>query len=223
MRLFLLAVLAACVCIEVSRAAAPPASKPTVKTADGDEPLFGVDSSKLTGSPRYRINGIPVSEVDASAAIDGAPRPVGAPQLPDPAGKIALTVIGPDPDRAAVLRDLDTFPALQRFRDRLVIRDYRPDHWHVSDAGFKRDGAPTIYLQDDQGTVLHRQDTYRGPAELATAIRRVDPQYDPAKDPDANASGLPSLASIAALASKVPPVVWIVGAVGLFLLIRKDK
>jgi hypothetical protein len=34
------------------------------------------------------------------------------------------------------------------------------------------------------GKVLHRQDRYNGPANLAEAIRKADSSYDPAKDRD---------------------------------------
>lgn len=209
------------------RAAAPPVDPPgsrIVVPPDGVEPapLFGVDLDKLqppSDTVRYRLNGFPAPRGKLIEAIGD---PVTGPPLPDPAGKLHVTVIGSPADRAAVVRDLSTSPGLARFRERLVVREYSPEHWHVAEVGFKRDGKPSVYVQREDGSVLHRQDTYPGPEGLTTALRKVDPQYDPAKDPDASQSPF-SLATLTALAGKIPPIVWGLVAVGVFLFIRKDK
>jgi hypothetical protein len=114
------------------------------------------------------------------------PRPhYGARGVPDDADKVRLTVIGADSDRRTVAADLDAHPALKALKEKLVVQSYPPSHWAVAGAGFRTDGRPTIYLQAPDGQVLHRQDDYAGGADrLAAAIRRADPNYDPAKDPD---------------------------------------
>lgn len=222
--LYLLTLLCAC--------AAPPVPVGDHVPPDGVEPapLFGVDLDKLGAVPegrvRYTLNGRPVGPRTAYESLPPAPvdpEPIEAPELPDPAGKIHVTVIGSDADRAAVMRDLATSPALASRRPRLVVREYRPDHWHVADVGFKVDGKPTIYVQTEDGIVRHRQDVYQGPAPLATALRKADPQYDPKLDPDASVS--PALHLKAwELASKIPPTVWVLGAAGVLLILtRKDK
>ena len=58
------------------------------------------------------------------------------------------------------------------------------------------DGSPTIYVQNADGTVLHRQDDYAGGLESLSAtltkLRKASPDYDKAKDPDTRrARGLP--------------------------------
>lgn len=186
-------------------------------------PIFGVSADRLAapaGKVRYSLNGREVTEVDAHRALDAA----GAPKdLPDPRGKIALTVIGSPADRAPVMKDLATHPALTPFKDRLAVREYDPAHWHL-DPGFVRDGKPTIYLQTDTGVVLHRQDDYRGPDALAAAVRKADPSYDRKKDPDLNRA-FPILDGLAVLAflSRVPPAVWVLGALGLYLILTRKK
>lgn len=202
---------------------APPVPSPVaLATAEGDDPppLFGVDESQLKGN-RVVLNGREVSREEASRRLDQAPdtpRPT-APSLPDRSGRLHLTIIGQASDRAAVLRDLDQHPALRAIKDRLVVRDYDPGHWHTVGVGMVQNGHPTMYLQDESGTVLHRQDTYRGPDALAGAVRKVDPAYRPDKDPDANAVFNP-LAFLGLDLAKIPPVAWIVAAAGVFLAIR---
>jgi hypothetical protein len=97
-----------------------------------------------------------------------------------------LTIIGSDDERKAVTDDLNKHPLLSPLASNLLVRDYRPDHWHVARAGFVTAGHPSIYLQATDGKVLHRTAVYEGPEKLAEAIRKADPHYDPSKDPDLN-------------------------------------
>jgi len=206
--------------------AAPPPSGPSKVGDDDPPPIFGVEVGKLAGegnpAPRVTVNGSEVSREEAIRRLDlapDAPRPT-APTLPDRSGRLHLTVIGPPAERAVVLRDLDTHPALQPVKGRLVVRDYDPGHWHTAGVGMRQDGRPTIYVQNETGEVLHRQDAYRGPEALAGAVRKVDPAYDASRDPDANAIANP-LAWLTGLdLKKIPPIAWIVGGVGAFLLWR---
>jgi hypothetical protein len=136
--------------------------------------------------------------------------------VPDDAKRLRLTVIGSEPARKQVLQDLASHPALAGLADRLVVQGYDPTAWAVKDYGFVTTGSPTICLQAPDGTVLHRQDTYRGPERLAEAIRRADPSYDPKRDPDLNRPtsplNLPQLPPLALIAA---------GLLGAYLLLPR--
>jgi hypothetical protein len=182
---------------------------------------FGVDSARLAhGDDRYLINGRQVTREDALRAV-------GSSNLADDSHKPRLTVIGSEADRQRVLADFEAAP-LAEWRPKLVLHAYAPDHWHVAKAGFKTDGKPTIYLQRADGVVMHRQDDYSGGAPvLAQAIRKADPNYDPAKDPNANkptpAPGAPDW--INGLLAKLPVPPWVaaaaIAAAGLYYF--RDK
>jgi len=180
----------------------------------GAIPNFGIMQERLNGSgSRHSINGHNVSETDAMAALKG--------ELADDSQKLHLTVIGKESDRRNVLSDLDVHPALAAVRDKVLVQGYDPNHWAVADAGFRVTGQPTIYLQAPGGKVLHRQDDYRGPDQLAAAIRRADPSYQPDQDPDLNKTNPPPAPTSFDL-SRIPG--WGCGAFGAglaFLILRR--
>jgi hypothetical protein len=98
-----------------------------------------------------------------------------------------------------VADDLAHHPALAPWRDRLLVQAYCPGAWAVAGVGLQAGGRPTLVLQDAPGPgnrarVLHRQDDYAGgAAALAGALRRADPSYDPATDPDLRRPAVPDL------------------------------
>jgi hypothetical protein len=108
--------------------------------------------------------------------------------LTDDSRRVRLTAIGPKEARHQVLDDWQHHPAFAPFREQVLIQAYAPDDPMVSRFGFVTSGKPTIYLQAADGKVQHRQDDYRGPEQLAEAVaqavRKADPSYDRAKDPD---------------------------------------
>lgn len=170
---------------------------------------------------RTLINGKAVSTAEAL-------RVLGA-ELPDDAGKLRLTVIGADEVRKAVLNDLQASPALAPYKAQIVVQDYAPGAWPLA-AGFESTGSPSIYVQDPSGKVLHRQADYAdGPDGLATALRKLDPNYDSKKDPDRRKPSLiPSLPSILSgiLAGKlkdVPPGVPVAAALAVLVLITRRR
>ena len=152
--------------------------------------------------------------------------------LPDDSKKIHLTVIGSKEQRQQVRADLAKAPDLVPLADRLLVQDYGPEDWPVQ-PGFPKDGAPAIILETRRGGVLHTQYEYRGPAKLAEAIqaahaeaiRRADPDRDPAKDPDLNKplSGGTIVPTIVEYASKVPAGAWLAGGLGAAILILGRK
>lgn len=193
----------------------PPASVPeehrgllTKRT----EPInYGVDADKLEPGPKYKHNGQEISREEAL-------RILGDKQLPDDKSLLRVTVIGDEARRKQVLDDLKTSPALAAWKDKIVVKAYDPVHWAVKDSGFVTRGDPVVYVQDPSGKVLHRQVDYADGADgLALALRKADPNYKPDQDPDRR---------------KDPPpfplpygLTWptlLLGALGLFLLLKKD-
>lgn len=152
---------------------------------------FGVDRSKLKGEESYHLNGRKATRKQAIEAIEA--------NVPDDVDKLRLTVIGGEADRKRVLADIDTHPALAEVKGRVLVQSYPADHWAVAKAGFVTTGAPTIYVQQPDGRVLHRQDAYAGPEPLAEAVRKADPNYQPKNDPDLNRPALAGGAPGAAL------------------------
>ncbi len=158
------------------------------------------------GQERYRLSGRIVSRDAALAALTDDS------QLP------YLTVIGPPAQRQQVLADLDTNPELASWKGKLRVQGYDPSEWTVASSwGFVTTGTPTIYLQTAAGKVLHRQDDYAGGAcALALALRKADPSYQPAVDPNLSKPGLPMLPG------NLPvPAAAVAGAAALVLLRRK--
>jgi len=142
----------------------------------GDDMNFGVETDKLGKSPTYTKNGRKCSKKDVIEALEKG--------LVDDSSLPRLTVIGPEGERKRVLADMDSSPALSPFKGRFLVQSYAPDNWALQNMGFVTTGSPTIYAQRADGVVLHRQDGYDGPEKLAAALRKADPAYDKAKDPD---------------------------------------
>ena len=138
---------------------------------------FGVDADKVSASTRYTLSGKEVSRQEAERAIEDS-------RLPDHAGMLRVTVIGPREQTRSVLDDL----AKSSLGDRIIAKAYVGSHWHVAQSGFATDGSPTIYVQAADGTVLHRLDDYAGGIEGLTStlakLRKPSPDYDKTKDPD---------------------------------------
>jgi len=189
-----------------------------VKPTEPPVKNFGVALEKLVpdeaGTARYILNGRPVPREIAMAALTG--------DLTDDTQKLRLTIIGAEPERKTVLRDLSTHPALMPYRLHLLVQDYPADHWAVKTGGFYADGKPTIYLQAPTGMVLHRQVDYLDGAEgLAVAIRKADPSYDPKKDPDTRKPGI--LSGLGIDLDTRTLVLLAAAAVGLFLFFRSPS
>lgn len=143
-------------------------SKPPIATPDG------VDCSKLTGRSRIEMNGVAAAWGD----------------IPDDSGKPRVTIIGGATDRKKVETDLKQ----NGLADKVSIWSVEPSHWSLrdSDGGpprFKTDGAPTVYVQDASGKVLHRQDDWTG--DGVGAIRKAVKGYDAGADPDLRKTTVP--------------------------------
>jgi hypothetical protein len=143
--------------------------------------------------PAYSLNGRAASRETVFAAVEQcpgpgpcpAPKPIPAPSpapmpLPDDSALLRLTVIGDTTGK--VVSDLNTAAELSAWRGKLLVQSYPLGHALISGVGFP--SGFQIVIQSPSGKVLHRQSSYTGPAQLATALRKSDPNYDPSKDPD---------------------------------------
>lgn len=165
----------------------------------------GVDRSKLSDArvERVTING---REVTRDVALDA----IGKPEIPDDGAKLRATIIGTEAECGAVWKDVLTHPALAEAREKYVWQSYPPGHWALR-PGFIQSGHPTIYFQaapDKPGgsaKVLLRLDSYPGALALAEAVRKADPNYDPAKDPNGQAKPKPEPKPDAPLAPAPKP------------------
>jgi hypothetical protein len=136
----------------------------------------GVDWSQV-GSGRYTKNGVQCSRDDVVGAIESS--------VTDESRKRHITVIAKDTaTRDAALNKIGK-PSWA------VVKAYDATDWAVaSEYGFVTGGNPTVYIEEPDGTVLHRQDDLNG---LELAVRRADPKYDPAADLDLRSGPLPSI------------------------------
>lgn len=154
-----------------------PAGSPPCETPDFQaRPAWierGVEPEKLSRQPRFRHGEYEVSYDDVLLALA---------RVPEDGKKVRVTAIGPEAARAKLDADWKAAPELAAVKDDFVYTSYDPAHWHVARYGFKIDGKPTVYGQAADGKVLFRLDEYPGAAKLATALRRVRPDYDPSKD-----------------------------------------
>jgi hypothetical protein len=135
---------------------------------------YGVDYSEFPAGEECTVNGRKTSKERAKRLIEGK-----GDHLADDSRKLRLTVFGSETDRDAIVLGLTSAQ-----KDALSIQTYPPDHWIVAQRGFKVGAQPTIYLESPTGTVLHRQEGWDGPENLAKVLERADPNYDPSKDPD---------------------------------------
>lgn len=155
------------------------------------------------------LGGQPVGQWEAKGWLEGNA------QVPEDTSKPSLTVIGPQPARELVARDLANDPALRVIVPQFVTQFYDPHDAMIVASGHQRGGQPTIYAQSPKGEVLLRDDKYHGPAVLSAALHRVlelqdeqrrpNPDYSPLLDPSSAqllkpTIGLPSVWSIVGIA-----------------------
>jgi hypothetical protein len=187
------------------------------KAADVPAQNFGVDTDKLgVDQCKYKINGRPAQRDEVIQLLQKG-------SLQDDSTKLRLVVIGPEADRKPVVADLTANSELAGATRNMICQAYDPAHWHVAQAGFITTGHPTIYLlkplANGKGQVLHRQDDYQGGAPaLVQAIRKADPAYNAAQDPDKRKTDLLGIDL-----SKIPVWAWMLGAVAILIYFRSNK
>ena len=156
---------------------------PIVQSVVGDDPFpGGVKIDRIPQEVAYVCNGVKCDKNTAFQSLLGTFQ--GA--LVDDRHKMFLTVVGDDRLRSAVLRDLNTSPALAAWRGKLHANFYSPGDWQVTQVGL----APGVTLQspldsDGKSQVLWRLPDYDGDAvALAEYVRKADPSYRPESDPN---------------------------------------
>ena len=132
--------------------------------------------------------------------------------MADDRKKPFVTFIGKGRDKP--LAEFLKTPEAQKCR----VQSYAADAWEVSRVGFKVDGKPTIYIQNPSGEVLCRFDADPGLDKLVQEVRKTQPDYDPAKDPNGQGWGI-DFASL----KNVPASVWTLGSLGLLLFLQRKK
>lgn len=159
---------------------APPEIEPVDSVGADDRILTGVDEAQLEADRRvpFSIKGRAVTRAEAFEAVEKG--------LPDDRHKLRLTAFGTPAQCDAFLRDV------QPLAGDVVVQAYRPDDPMVVGLGFAR-GEPAVYLQrpPDQpggkGPVEYRWESNPGREAIAAKVEEVrkrDPKYDPARDPN---------------------------------------
>lgn len=148
-----------------------------VKTTDGEKVPTGVQWDKIdpiSPDEHYRVTG--GKKVNRETALQKI-KNINGP-LPDYGSRLHLTPVGSKEFRDRVRKDFEA----SQLKERTVFHDVDPsdprESW-ILDCGFKKDGEQ-LYLQDATGGVIARLETYEGPE----ALRKIDPNYKPDKDPD---------------------------------------
>lgn len=167
--------------------------------------------------PRYTWRGREVTRDQAARLIQG--------RLVDDSLWLRVTVIGKDAEgRNRIAREATAHPGIA---GKALVQAYAPDDPMIAGLGFVHDEAqPTVYVQAPDGKVLHRQTGYRGVEQLAEAVRKAAPSYDPGKDPDVMRPAVPKLADLKLpeKLSDVPTPAWCCcGAALLCWLIARKK
>lgn len=128
----------------------------------------GVEVDKI-GTGKYVVNGHAATKQQAYEAIESG-------GVDDISTKKRITIIGTADECAKAQLAMPADVAKWA-----VVKCYKPDDWYPRDNGFVCTGSPTIYVQNANGEVIHRQDNLDG---IATAINKANPGYDPKSDPD---------------------------------------
>lgn len=142
---------------------------------------YGVDSSKIHKGDHH-INGMPCTKEQLISAIKDVPHDQDRPRL---------TLIAPEPALGILRKILAPFAQ----EHGLVFQAYPPDSWAITGAGFKTDTDPVVYLQQPNGKVLLRLDHFTGQTDgpLVETVRKLEPSYDPAKDPTGTSDPIQSI------------------------------
>lgn len=188
-----------------------PKAGPTVT----EERNFGVSRDRVCKDGEcYRVNGTQVTADQGKAAVSAG-------SLTDDSGKWCLTCIGSEAQCNQIENDLRASPHLAEFKDKYRFQKYVPSEWEVANVGF----VPSVYLQSNDGKVMHRQDSYDGPESLAKALRKAEslripnPNYNPSRDPDLRKQA-PSPVTVPSWVSGIPTWVWLAAAVILVFMYK---
>lgn len=188
----------------------PITAKPKIKPVSSIDPNtstnFGIDIVKLSVRPSQpcSINGRPASFEQALNAI----------KFPDDSGKLHVTVNGTPEFNAAVRKQLTDAGLI----DKVHFQEYAPDSPMMKSQGFQ----PGVTMQNSRNEVVHRQD---GSENVAEAVRRIHPDYDPKKDPNVTAPTIVDpMEYLKQIYNMLPPVAWLgIAALAYYLHSQKVK
>lgn len=143
----------------------------------------GVLPDGLSSREKYTYKGAEVDKEKAFATLGASPS-----DLKDDSREVTVSVIGGEARKVIVAELKAKLGAGYKFWEGPA------SDWSFA-PGFKTSGNPvTIYCQNADGKVTHRQDDLNGGVEAAIeAIRKANPAYDPAKDPDKRKADLPGV------------------------------
>lgn len=183
-------------------------------------PNYGIIRDRPLQPGRTWLNG---REVPLRTAIEA----VGTPGIPDDGLLPCLVIRGSEYECSAVRKDLDTNPALAYWKGRVKVQCYNPavdgQSWVAKDFP---EGKPAIRFQDAKGKGYFLLTSYPGPDQLAEALRKTDPLYDPKKDPNPLAPK-PGPSPEPAPATPLNPWAVIVGCVAVavigYLILRRPQ
>jgi len=186
------------------------ATAPPLAWPEGAMRNFGLDVQRVSSENRYWMNGRPAGRGEALAAFGS---------LVDDSNKLRLTIVGDESLRQRVRTDLAQHAELLKWRDRLLVQEYPPDHWAVAGVGM----APGITIQgapDGAGKapVLARLPEYRGPDLLIAAIRKADPSYKPESDSPPESKPTSSFDI-----KNLPAGIWVLAGLTLLLFFARRK
>lgn len=166
----------------------------------------GVEPDRIV-SPGYRINGRPIIEADAIRAIEGRI----AAGIPCDALRPWLVLVASAAECVRLTTDMLTAPALSPYRDRVRLQTYQPGAPMLTDRDGKQLYGPGLSVVLADGREAHRQESYTSAEQLAEALRKSDPLYDPKKSPDLTRPTLPGLPDVP------PEYLWTGGLAALFV------
>lgn len=182
----------------------------------------GIDRAELARSPNgYRLHkGDTTRELTREEALDIVS--ADSDLLPNDRGRPWLVVIGDPAFLGKVAADLDR----SGLKTLVRYQGYTPDFWRAKQIDLS--GSPeyqrsktAILVATADGVIAHGQFDYRGAADLQLIEQKIDPSRIPDwRIPERVGEGVADQ-----LWNKVKnePVIWIGGAILLFLLLRKNN
>lgn len=140
---------------------------------------FGVDMSQIPKGERYMMQGKEVPKEKAIYSMD---------KLPDDRDALWVVIAGgTDEQRKKVKEVMEQENVKDAAPIKYKVWDAPAGDWSLRDSEtghkvYKDDGNPTVYYLAPDGEVLHRQDSFEGPADYQT-LRLARKVYDAKKDP----------------------------------------
>lgn len=143
---------------------------------------YGIDTSRLSKRERWDANSPEAIRFVRESKAKGDQHH---------ADRCYVTVIGTVEECRAASNDWKTSAEYDGLREKAWFQEFRPGQWQVrDDLGYHATGTPTVLVQKSDGEVVLRENSYRGPGAIATALRKADPSYKPERDPGPDQSWL---------------------------------